>query len=325
MIRQARVLLVGAGTMAAHYARVMQDYGVDFDVLGHGYESARAFGEVTGKEVSAFKVADLPVDPAGYSHAVIATPITSLGPIALDLANRGVGRVLMEKPGFLSRGALQEFKNAISPFASVFIGYNRRFYDLVAAVQSHLDEDGGPVNCTFEFGERVGEIVGLDFSREVLARWIIANSSHVIDLATFLCGVPTLSHVRRGGTLGWHPTGAFFGGAGSTEKGCQFDYRADWRKDASWSLRIVSPKRIFTFTGLEEVRISDRDGRVEQTLAERSWTGQLGLKPGLRSQTEAFLSDADKKLCTLGQLEEVISLCETIGGYDQLYDRQPGA
>ena len=50
--------------------------------------------------------------------------------------------------------------------------------------------DGGIQSAYFEFTERSYEIEELETSSSIKKRWLLANSTHVIDLAFYLIGLP---------------------------------------------------------------------------------------------------------------------------------------
>ena len=95
--------------------------------------------------------------------------------------------------------------------------------------------DGGIQSAYFEFTERSYEIEELETSSSIKKRWLLANSTHVIDLAFYLIGLPQDGQwsAWSNGKLDWHPSAARFHGAGQTIYNIPFAYYADWESPGS--------------------------------------------------------------------------------------------
>ena len=55
-----------------------------------------------------------------------------------------------------------------------------------------VQQDGGIISVHFEFTEWIHTINPEDYDDESLNKWIIANSSHVIDTVFYLIGNPKI-------------------------------------------------------------------------------------------------------------------------------------
>ena len=307
--------IVGSGPMAVAYADVCLAIGVPFEVIGRGDRSADAFETETG----------LPVRRGGLERAlsngppasaIVAVDIDGLATAARLLVGSRVGRILLEKPGGVDSDEVRNLaRDARDRGVEVLVGYNRRFLASVAEARRLIEVDGGPMSCTFRFDEQTNLITDLDHPAQVLSRWFLANSSHVVDLVFHLIGRPTELSTTTSGELDWHPAASRFHGSGTTDQGVTFNYQADWSAPGTWGVEVVTARRTLIFRPLESLRmvVAGTDSELDVNLAN---SGDLDHKPGLLSQVRAFLAGDDRLLCSI---EEQAANCETydrMAGYD---------
>jgi hypothetical protein len=161
-------------------------------------------------------------------------------------------------------------------------------------------------------------VLAAGHGEEVLARWGLVNSSHVVDLGFHLAGRPREWAQRRRGRLPWHPSGAVFAGAGETEHGALFAYVGTWSGAGRWGVEISTAARKLVLRPLEELRVQEK-GSFDVEPVELD-AEPAGLKPGLRGQLGAFLSRAagdepDPRLCPLREALAVWRETAAIFGY----------
>lgn len=290
------ILLVGAGPMAAAYAKVLAAEKMSFEVVGRGYASARAFMDATGHPVTeggleARAAGDLP------GTAIVAVGVEQLAEAVRLLLSRGVKRILVEKPAGLDEAEIRSVAAATKDAAAeVFVAYNRRFYASAARAREIIAEDGGATSFHFEFTEWSAVIEKVPKSPRVKQAWLLANSTHVIDLAFHLGGEPaSLSAVTAGkGALAWHPRASVFAGSGVAASGALFTYNADWGAPGRWGVEVMTRRRRLVLRPLEELLVQ-RHGSLAlapETLAD----DDKRFKPGLRAQVLAFLGGSDPRL-----------------------------
>ncbi len=244
--------------------------------------------------------------------AINAASIDSLAGSSIDLLNHGVNDILLEKPGALNKEEFNKL-HAVSKqkSANVYIAYNRRFYASTLAAQKMIDEDGGVSSFNFDFTEWAHKIEKLGLGEQVLSSWLIANSSHVIDMAFFLGGKPRELSCYAGGNIQWHQQGSKFYGAGISETGAPFSYQADWTSAGRWAVNIMTPKRKLIFCPLEGLSVMEK-GSV--AVRELSLDNKLDIefKPGLYKQVESFLRTDRVRLCHIDDQVEIFVFCQKI-------------
>jgi len=309
--------IIGAGPMGRDYYKVMQGLGEPVKVIGRGAQSAAEFEAVTGQAVSHGSL-DLILENEGApERAIVAVSIDNLAHVASALIRAGTKRILLEKPGALDRIQLASLAAlAAANEASVVIGYNRRFHAATLAAEAMIAEDGGATSCVFEFTEWAHTITPLRLAAETKQNWMYSNSSHVSDLAFFLCGFPAELTAYHGGGLDWHASAARFVGAGITERGVFFSYHADWEAPGRWGVEVMTRKRRFIFRPMEKLQITPIASTAVDMVA-LDYSLDLNFKPGLFLQTQAFLAGDDRRFCSLAQQEKNLAIYGRMAGYSQ--------
>jgi predicted dehydrogenase len=312
-----KIWLVGAGHMAVDYSKVLKALGVNFEVIGRGVESAKEFYEKTGLEVRQGGLENWLGRLEIPQQAIVAVGVEQLAEVAGKLLEKGVKKMLLEKPGGLTAeeiGILAD--RAKERKAKIFIAYNRRFYASTIKAQQIIEEDGGVVSFAFEFTEWSHEIEKLDKPKEVKAAWFLANSSHVVDLAFFLGGAPKKMTSYTAGSLSWHPAASVFAGAGESEKNALFTYHADWEAPGRWGVEIMTRKHKLIFRPMEQLQIQNK-GSIAINNAELDKHLEVELKPGLYLEVKAFLNDEKLRLCSINEQRDRIKYYCQMANYEK--------
>lgn len=308
------VLIVGTGPMGAAHAQAIENLGIVPEVVGRSEESAVKFSSRFGISAQGIGLEQYLQRGNLPSYAIVAVPIPRLVRVTTTLLQAGIMNILVEKPGALSSAELSLLMNlANTNRANVWVAYNRRFLDSTSFLLGLLEECGGPARIECEFNERLGELRELGHPPEVLERWLIANSSHVLDLAIFLGGFPTDITNSPQGELSWHPSASRFSASGKTEKGSELIFCADWNQEGCWSLRISAGGRTFEMRPLEEL-YEIIPASHERTQLFSPAPGEP-IKPGFIRQARQFLSDDRTRLCSLSEQIRNLQLYEAIGAY----------
>lgn len=308
-----KILLVGAGNMAREYAKVLTTLKKPFLTIGRGAENIVFFQKATGQSAVSGGLAQWLATKTkdkrrGIDHkippvAIVATNEEELGSSARLLIKNGVKSVLLEKPGGTNLDDLKKTARAAKQQnAKVFIAYNRRFYASVAKAMEIIKKDGRVTSFIFDFTERSNLIEKSAKPSEVKREWLLANSSHVIDLAFFLGGKPVKIKAYKAGKLNWHPDGSIFCGVGQSQTGALFSYHADWESAGRWGLEIMTPKHKLIFRPLEKLQIQ-KYGQMKVEEVKINSQLDLEFKPGLYRLVQSFLT-SQKNLPTINEQVE---------------------
>jgi predicted dehydrogenase len=316
-----RVLVVGSGFMAAEYLKVLANLNWDVVVVGRGEEKImvlkKEFSQFTyhkgGLEGFLKNHTDLP------ESAINTANIDQLKSTTCLLLQSGIKNILVEKPGDIHKDGLREIAGLeVKNNAKVLIAYNRRFYSSVLTLMKEAAFDGGITSAHFEFTEWVHTIDPKQYNGEALLKWILSNSSHVIDTAFSIIGKPQILNtiVRGQNNLDWHPSGTLFVGSGVTELNIPFTYHSNWEGPGRWAIEISTRKRRFYLKPMEKLQ-QQLKGSVQISDFEIDDKLDIEFKPGLFLQTKNFLNKQFEGFQTVHDQVIAMEAYYRIGGYQK--------
>lgn len=310
------IWLVGTGPMAVEYHKVLSGMGLPETVIGRGQVSASVFKERTGVAPwSGGLEAFLATGPGVPDAAIVAVGVDGLCAAADLLVDYGVKTLLVEKPGALELGDLEALaRKARSKGSRIAIGYNRRYYSSVRTAEELIAAEGGLRSMTFEFTEWSHQIEKLPTNERIKNHWLLANSTHVIDLAFHLAGQPAEWSYFHQGNLDWHPAAAAFAGAGRTDRDVLFSYCANWSGPGRWGLEVVTDLSRYIFRPLEKLQVM-RKGSVAIEPLNIEDSMDTAYKAGLYKQVEDFLAGKPGRLCLIDEQLRNWVVYRSIAGY----------
>ncbi len=305
--------------MAQAYASALKTLGAEFVVIGRSTTSAAAFLNATGVPVITGGLEAAIAKFSAPERAIAAVGVEQLASVAQQLIKGGCRQLLLEKPGALCQAELQGIQTAAQACkTSVWIAYNRRFYASVQKLRQLVIDDGGITSAVFEFTEWSHRISSLQKAPGVKEQWLLANSSHVLDLAFNTIGLPAEGQwcSYHTGTLSWHPIAGRFHGAGISERGIPFTYCADWEAPGRWGLELLTRDNRYILRPLETLQAIPL-GSIETKPITLNDELDCRFKPGLYLQCQAFLGGQTKDLCSLDQQLKAFPIYARIAGYPQ--------
>ena len=316
MSNNLNVLLVGAGYMGKEYGKILNALNVPYSVVCRSDASAHKFNEelgvmpISGGVENALKqIKEKP------EIAIVAVNIEFLSSTVIALLNNGIKEILVEKPAGLNKSEIQMvYETSKKMNAKVYVGYNRRFYSSTEKALEIISKDGGISSFNFEFTEWGFQIEKTSHAQEVKEEWLLANSSHVIDLAFFLGGNPREMCSFNSGHLDWHSKASKYVGAGITDKGVLFSYHANWVAPGRWSVELLTKEHRLFFRPMEKLAIQKK-GSVKVENVELNDQLDIDFKPGLYKQVETFLyNKKDDRLLTIDEQLKHLEFYEKIDG-----------
>ena len=289
-----KLALFGVGSMGREYTKILRHLEVEFSVVGRSETGVQNFFFDTGIRAVSGGVAGWKKNRATSTEsAIVAVNLESLSQTAIDLMDCGVRKILLEKPGGINLEEIKKVKEkADSTGTKVWVAYNRRFYSSVLKAQEIIIEDGGVKSFHFEFTEWPHIILNKVKSEVARKNWFLANSSHVLDMAFMMGGVPIKLESFTAGGSDWHPSATIFAGSGVSKFGALFSYQANWSAPGRWSVEILTQKNRLIFRPLEKLQVQiPKSVAIEFINIDDSL--DLEFKPGLFKQTELFLKGAN--------------------------------
>jgi predicted dehydrogenase len=313
---EKEVLLVGSGGMAIEYVKVLLELNIRFTIVGRGEQSAKKCREATGCQVITGELVNyLSKTTPVPSFAIVAVGVEKLHEVTLQLLEHGVKKILVEKPGSLTKEEISDISRAAKEkSANVQVGYNRRFYAATLMALDLIKQDGGVESMHFEFTEWGHQIGDKVHENRVKNSWFLANSTHVVDLAFYLGGTPVEISSYTSGTLSWHPTSSAFSGAGRTNSGAIFSYQANWSAPGRWGIEITTSNYRIIFRPLESLQIM-RNGSVKIEPVELDDRLDKEFKPGLYEQVRRFCANENEAFCDINEQLTIWDTYCKIAGY----------
>lgn len=311
------IWVLGAGYMAKEYIKVLGDLDVEYKVIGRGEESAKQLTEELNVDVVLGGIQSyLSTNPSVPTHAIVCVPVAALEDVTRTLIEYGVRSVLLEKPGALSISGLDGIRTwADQRGAQVFVGYNRRFYQSVLAAEKLIEQDGGATAINFEITEWGHRVADDPSTAKVKNKWILANTSHVIDLVFYMGGFPAQMNSFTSGSLDWHQSASRFVGAGCTERNILFSYMGYWDGPGRWSIEFITTNNRYILRPMEELSVQ-KLGSVEILKQDGiDYSIDKKFKPGLWLQTKSFLEGDSSRLCSIEEQQIAFNSYYKIAGY----------
>ncbi|MES2590600.1 MAG: Gfo/Idh/MocA family oxidoreductase [Bacteroidota bacterium] len=307
-----KILLVGAGQMAVDYYKVLEALHCDVTTIGRSESSALIFQQKTGSKITTGGIEQfLQKNTIAFDAVIIAVGMEQLAPTAIQVIKSGARTILIEKPAGLNGNEITELALTANQYnATVLVAYNRRFYSSVLKAKEVIENDGGVTSFNFEFTEWAHTIEPLDKKPGIKENWLLANSTHVIDLAFYLGGKPSVINCFASGKLSWHNK-AVFAGAGITQDDVLFSYQANWAAPGRWGVEILTKNSRLILRPLEELQIQLK-GSVAINKVDLENSIDLQYKPGLFLQTKQFLNGIFSEFKTIGEQVEMLVIYDKI-------------
>lgn len=314
-----KILIVGSGYMTREYLRVVDYLACNVIVVGRGKDKVNNLKEEFenplfisgGIENYITEGHEIP------EFAINTVSIGQLKETSLKLIKSGIKYLLIEKPGALFLDDLKEvFDVAQNYNVKVWIAYNRRFYSSVKTLKEEIISDGGVSSVHFEFTEWIHTIDSEMYDKQALNKWIVANSSHVIDTVFSIIGLPkTLSAIVQGqNVIEWHPSGNVFTGSGISINNIPFTYHSNWESAGRWSIEVITKNRRFYLKPMEKLQVQLK-GSIQINEFVIDDQIDIRFKPGLFLQTKAFLELETDKLVSIEEQIKMMPFYDMIGGY----------
>lgn len=308
-----KVLLIGSGQMSVEYSKILNSLKIDYLIFSRTKDSLKKFQKNKYTSTYSGKLNQLLNDQGKYfTHAIIVTTIESLKNLTIKVINADINNILIEKPGSLNLNELIEIKKK-SKNKKIFIGYNRRFLSSIIKLKNILIKEKVE-SAFFSFNEQSKIIEKLSHSKLVKNNWVLANSSHVIDLIFYLIGLPKNLSSFTKGYLNWHKLSSKFYGNGLSRKSIIFSYASDWNSPGKWTIELMTSDKKFILSPLEKIQYMDWKSFNLKEVKINSTLDKL-FKPGLYLQTQNFLNGTHTDLCSIDYQVNQTKIIYKIAGY----------
>lgn len=303
--------------MAQDYIKVLKDLEVEFIIIGRGAENAKECEKITNHKVITGGIEKfLNNNQHIFSHAIVAVGIENLYKTSKLLLDENIKNILIEKPGALFNSEFNELVNLSNKKKSnVYIAYNRRFLASVIKAREVIKKDSGVTSFNFEFTEWAHEIEPLKKAQEIKEKWFLSNSTHVVDLAFNLGGLPKEIVSYTSGSLNWHPSASVFCGAGVSDKSALFNYAANWESAGRWSIEVLTKNHKLVLRPMEKLQIQKKGSVALNFVEDIDYSLDEKYKPGLFLQTNNFINGDFNNLCSMQDQSRMITTYNKMANY----------
>ena len=289
-MKSQSALIIGAGEIAKEYAKILKESGVQITMVCRSQEKADAVMKLNDYQVHSGGCTEfLKNTKQNFDMAINAVTAESLFEVNKQLVkSKRVKKVLCEKPGALRKNEFDELSSlSLENNIHIYIAYNRRYFSSTIKLKEILATEQA-TSAFFEFTEWFWKINIANYSKEVIEEWLLANSSHVIDLAFHLGGgVSTLSSLTRA----TDPKATIqdqYVGHGRFNSGAVFSYIADWKSAGRWKVEFSTIEGRYMLCPLEKLFFQKR-GMLEYSEIAIENSLDLKYKPGFYLQVQDFL------------------------------------
>ena len=316
-LKNKTVLIIGAGWMAREHCKALHAMKIkDVTVISRREESAcSCCKDYNYRPLHGGYQKNLP-ELGIFDLVIVALPIHELKTATTFAINCGNKNVLIEKPGALYSSLLDKWnKETKNTDVRIRIAYNRYTYPTLWKLKE-LTKEEKITSCFYTFTEWIHTINFTNNRPDVYKRWGIANSLHLISMAHNLIGMPKELSSYRAGSLGWHPSGTQFVGAGITQRDIPFSYQADWESAGRWGIEIMTNHNAYRLIPLEKL-YSCPKGSVNWEEIECP-SAYPDVKKGVAEEIAIMLNkelEKDIPLANLKQAAFLTKLAEEIFGY----------
>ena len=274
-------LIIGTGLIAEEYMKCLIEFNIKYEVIGNTIKKSNHISEKYNCVCYSGGVENFNFNNS-YENIIIATPINLLfSHLKLCITKcKDLNHIFIEKPGCLYTYQIKEILY-IKKNINIFIAYNRRFYSSVLKGKEIIKNDKiKKLNlCINEY--KLNEISKV-YEKELMENYFTIMTTHVVDLAFFLTGIPNTLNVLDidgYGELEYHKKACIFYGSGITKNDIEFEYNGDWSESGKWKIELyLESGKILSYQPLEDLKIINIDGTEE--LIKRNEIDTI-YKPGL--------------------------------------------
>lgn len=309
------ILIVGAGSIAQEYAKILKELNIKFSMVCRSLEKAKKIKEEFNFEAFSGGIESyLKETKETFDCAINAVDTEALYPVNKVLINSSkVKKILSEKPGAFTLAEFQDLKNScIEKNVKLFIAYNRRSFASVLKLKEILKEEKN-TSIFFEFTEWFWRIDPSEYSENTLKEWLLCNSSHVIDLVFFLGdGISEISATSKKNNP-YMATNTQYVGHGTMKNGALFAYIADWESAGRWKVEVSTKEGRYMLCPLEKIFFQKR-GTLEYIEVSIDRSIDEKFKPGFCKQVVALVENNEANLKTIDDQMADFSIYQKMKG-----------
>ncbi len=301
------ILIVGGGPIGKEYYSIFSELGCKVVILSKETDVSdfNVYNQKSYELSSGYL--------SSFDGIVIAIQPEKTSSVLIDLLRRTSSPILVEKPVALNGCELKEIsKIHQNIWSRIYVAFNRRFFGSVKYVKDILKNDT-ILGCEFCFTEIEERVIGSEIVRQ---RWMLTNSIHVFDIATYIAGYPKDILVMRSGKAAWHSAGSNFVGVSRINNG-YMNFSAYWGAAGNWEVSFITPEFKYILNPLETVQIQKRGSINRENLSLPKKMPAHSYKAGFYEQVVSFVNQERSKFISMENYYALHDFIFTVSDYDE--------
>ncbi|MFA7677420.1 MAG: Gfo/Idh/MocA family oxidoreductase [Candidatus Omnitrophota bacterium] len=284
-MKKVKLGIVGAGNIARQHLEVIND--IDFMQVEAVASRTRAKAEQLAADYkikNCFDTLEEMLKAGSLDGLMILVSPEEMFSVVSRAITYGLP-LFIEKPPALSLKKVAELVGLADRYLSkTMVGFNRRFYSVFHKGLEAIKAQGPLLAVSVTGHERMWRIrSGKKHSEQTMSNWIIANSTHTIDLLRFFGGdVSNLSSINHSYR---EKNGDQFSAIMELSCGAIGQYNSFWYSPGGWGATLYGDGLTVEFQPLEKGKITDKDFKVTEINPDEE---DLKHKPGFYKQMKAF-------------------------------------
>lgn len=312
------VLLLGAGYMAREYAKALHFLGFrDVTIVSRNIDHARDCAEAYNYNHYGGGLDTIYKLNRNFDLMISAVTVHDILHSAGIAVETGIKKILLEKPVALNSGTIKDWLDRNNKQdVSIRAAFNRMCYPNVNHLLKLVRDEGGITSCNYSFTEWTKDVESYNFDRNILERWGLYNSMHIISLVHKIIGFPAdYKFCQSGNDIPWHKAGSVFIGAGITEKNIAFSYNSNWASAGRWWIDFMTRENCYRLMPIEKLQVSKRNTVNWEFVEFKNNFPQL--KQGVAEEIICMFEDScgSTGLPDLKETIQYLELSEKIFGY----------
>jgi len=291
--------------MAKEYAKVLDYLNIKYLIIGRSNNNFKKNNFINLLDLKKGGLKKfLNEKPNLPDCAIIAVDILNLTSVSNLLIDYGIKKILLEKPGSLFKEDLSKlFKKSLKTNSNIYIAYNRRYFESIELLKSKLKNEKVK-SLHFDFSEMIEKVIKKKYPKNILSRWLIANSTHIIDLVIYILGKGSLKlNTYVGGVNCLNNHKSIFIGAGRFND-IFVTYHSNWKSPGNWSIFIMTDKKKYILNPIEKLKFQLHNSQKINEFKNASLF-EKKFKPGLYKMTKHFIYNVN--LLRIPSLKEHIN------------------
>ena len=308
-----KILLFGCGWMGLEYFKVIKKLNKEVVVFGRGEKSASKFKNLTNHEVQFEKPKTISKIYDSNSKIIVSVGIKDLYLLVKELIKNGFKDILVEKPLSLELKEILELSNLANENNCLLrIAFNRRFYPSTIALKEFLLKEE-LLSFRFSFTEWFDTITESSHDQELIKKWGICNSIHILDTVFSLAGLPKKLNYQHNLLLDKHPSGLIFTGSGKTINEVPFSYHSNWASQGRWEMEFFTHAGSYQLCPIEKLSFIPKNSLEKQNIELINEPNEM--KVGIYNMVNAFINNSKVNFCFINDFKKEFLIYEKILGY----------